>query len=124
MKEWRAAFLLPGLGDVGWALLPVSTDGPALANIEQGTGKSAHPTALITHLTRTVMAAVPELHYSNQPMTSCSPTPCGSVDSRISSNPPGHKGLGYSDSELLLGIPTALDDIAAGLLRTPVSPCD
>ena len=41
------------------------------------------------------------VHNSNSPVTHCSPTPCGSVDSRISSNPPG-KGLGDRDSELLL----------------------
>ena len=42
------------------------------------------------------------------PEADCSPTPCGSVDSGVSSNPPGHKGLGYRDSELLLCIPDDL----------------
>ena len=41
------------------------------------------------------------VHNSNSPKTPGSPTPCGSVDSQIRSNPPGHKGLGYRNSELL-----------------------
>ena len=54
------------------------------------------------------------VHNSNSPETYCSPTPCGSVDSRIRSNPPGHKGLGYSDSELLLCTPSPVSETLHG----------
>ena len=69
-----------------------------------------HGDGLLTeeiNATREAPAVTARVHNNHSPETNCSPTPCGSVDSRMRSNPPGHKGLGDSDSELLLCTLTA-----------------